>query len=223
MPFLLNFAFLFLISKFAFAELDSPINYEHTDASLVSIFQEASLGENTYLDFEGVFGNSGLSDDDLFVVEDGFTDLDLPDDSVWNNDMVSSCSDDNNWELSKIRARQASCPAIPSTAPVIPEMPGWSDIEKAISVPDMEILTTAGEPIRPDKPYLVIGVGEHGVSVAADEPEYYCHVYVSRFRPFLIPVCSDMTHPEPLIIYNEIHPATLRRFFLFSRNISKHV
>jgi hypothetical protein len=253
MSFSLYLAFIFLMFKIAFADIDPSLGYDHLDASLFSVFQEPQPDEDLLLNFgdvsetsglreedhmsgfENVFANSGLLEDEsLFPVEDDsaylglsdtsgwnedeslfalgvdFANPNLPDNNEWNGDWLSSCREDTTWQPSKLRARNAVCPADPSSPVTIPEFP------------DIEPLGIADEPTRPKRPYATIEVD--GVRITANEPEYYCHRH-SAIRGMLIPVCSLNTRAPSDAPFNDlatVYPATLRKFQSHVSSLSQH-
>ncbi len=189
---------LLMLFQIIFANWDQFLDNHDMDGSLVSIFEEAQAAEDLFLNVGDAFAYSEFADEDR-----------------WDNNVLSSCSHNSNWQPSKLRARDAFCPADSSPPLRIPELPDFSDIDNAINVPDIEILVVAEELTRPDKPYLVIVVSD--VSISANEPEYYCHKYLARSSVpslFSVPVCSEYNSWWTMQygVYSEISPATLREF-----------
>lgn len=117
-----------------------------------------------------------LGGDLSFNPEDTSRDLDLftsdPNEPLLNANLISSCSDGNNGQPSKLRVRDA-CQANPNTAIKVPKLPDISEDLKEADGPNRQFV-------------WVIDV--KGVRMTADEPDYYCVLH----RPFYSkPVCGS--------------------------------
>lgn len=158
---LVYLALIFLTFKLAFTYTDLFAESSDFDDITASFFFTSN-------DQESILG-----DDLSFNSENASTDLDLftsdLNEQLLNTNLLSSCSDDNNGQPSKLRVRDA-CQANPNAA---------------IKLPDIsEDLKEADGPNR----QFVWVIDVEGVRMAADEPEYYCVPH----RPlYSKPVCGS--------------------------------
>lgn len=170
-----SFYLAFMFFMFESALADSNIFLDDGDiiASLVTDYEKPVLGE------------------ELFSSADESAFTSLPDELLWDAELLSSCYLDGNGQLT-LRARNAVCPSVSPTPFIIPTLPSLIDIENTL-----EGKPSAPEKTRPTSPFLVLETQNLG----ANEPEYYCNLYVTPYyppTPFNIPICGseDLSHGD---------------------------
>lgn len=139
-----------------------------------------------------------------FAFADSFLDSD---DSLWNADVVSSCSPGSIEQPSKLRARDLIClpePLAPSTTQLkAPDIPDLTEIENALTKTPLKQ--------APDRNSIKI-IYLNGITMATNDPNYYCARYAEESRS--IPVCGsgngrDRT-PKTPPYYSKIENSRLR-------------
>ena len=128
-----------------------------------------------------------------FAFEDSFLDFDdhatplltssIPDDSLWDADILSSCPPKGIEQPSKLRARDLICPPeplAPSTTQLqAPEIPDLTEIGNAVQK----------EPLKkaPDRKLVKI-IYLNSMTMATNDPNYYCARYAEK--SYSVPVCG---------------------------------
>lgn len=120
-------------------------------------------------------GFAFLDSDDLTTLSSTSS---ISDDSLWNDDLFSSCPPDGIEQPSRVRARNPQCPPDPQIQ--VPEIPGLSQIQNALS----------NTPLKdaPDRKSIKI-IYLNSMAMSTNDPNYYCARYAQEIHS--IPVCGS--------------------------------
>lgn len=152
-----------------------------------------------------------------FAFEDSFLDFDdlatplstlsIPDGSLWDADVLSSCPPEGIEQPSKLRARDLICPldplAPPTTPLQAPEIPGLTEIENALQK----------KPLKksPDRKLVKI-MYINSMTMATNDPNYYCARYAEE--SYRVPVCGSGNEwdrvPRTPPYYSKVEESKLR-------------
>ena len=173
------------------------------DSDLYSMFSDlddtaATSSLYTLSDQDDLLGNDLLSS-----VEDPSPDwnmfADPPEEDASTVDLISSCSDDNYGQPSKLRARIDACGTTGRNSVQAPQLPNLLDNVK--------------EPDAPNRQF-VWGVDVGDGRVYADDPKYYCLGVIPLYS---MPVCGSghlydrwYAHPP---LYPQIDHCSLSKSF----------
>lgn len=163
------------------------------------------------------FGGAFALADSLFDFDDLATPLSpssIPDDSLWNADILSSCSSDGNEQPSKLRARDLICPPdplAPSTTQLqAPEIPDLAGIENAIKKTPLKQ--------SPDRKAIKI-IYLNSMTMATNDPNYYCARFAQE--TYSVPVCGSGNEWDRVLntlsYYSKIENSRLREFICLNR------
>lgn len=153
-----------------------------------------------------------------FAFADSFFDLDdlatplstssVPEDSIWNVDVLSSCPSDGDEQPSKLQARSLICPSnnvAPSTTQLeYPKIPGLVEIENALKKAPLKQ--------GPDRKIIKI-IYVNGITMATNDPNYYCARFAEE--SYSVPVCGSGNEWDRLLktppYYSKIENSKLRK------------
>lgn len=134
----------------------------------------------------GAFALSDLLSDDIGTASRSSAlnlfDENPSDESLWDTDIISSCTNGDMGQPSKLRARDTVCPSgsltPPSTQIEVPEMLNFLDIENAVKKAGYKPTTVFNYMIKAD-----------GVSKMTDNSIAYCAWYAEK--GYSLPVCGS--------------------------------
>lgn len=160
---------------------------------------------------------SDAADTNIFTVNLNFPDQDL---LLSSDFLLSSCLLDETFQPAlQARGGGADCKTTPSSPLTIPSLPTLNDIENTLEPNPNQ--PGGPEKNRPTGPYLVIQVPHQG-ELGANEPEYYCNLYVTPYyppAPFTIPVCGVGDASDRFgsrgFLYSVVDRARIRQSFRF--------
>lgn len=147
--------------------------------ALISLFSQMSFADsNLFSDFDDATAPlSSISDyEDFDAITAPF--LPLSDDQETNGDLIttnlfSSCPEDSNPNLSKLRIRNPACP---------------NDSDVPLHVPDLSnLLNSIEEPLDPSSSTDPVSALEAESDIGGD----YCRLFTSDPSTYLLPVCLD--------------------------------
>ena len=155
--------------------------------------------------------------DSFFNFDDLATPLstsNIPQDSIWNVDILSSITSKDNEKPSKLRARGLICPSDTvapfTTQPEDPEIPGLVEIENALKKAPLKQ--------GPDRKTVKI-IYVNGITMATNDPNYYCARFAEE--SYSVPVCGSGNEWDRLLktppYYSKIENSRLRKSICLGR------